>query len=336
MPSVHNVLIVNDTRVDQHHGCTAVMTALERMLEEQGLTVAVRWPAHLDWRADSDFAHALERSHLIVVNGEGTIHHDRPAGRRLLELGRVARAAEIPVALVNTGWEANSPELTAMLSDFSLVTARDSASAAAMRVDASEVRVVPDLSLCTPSPADPPQRQHIGFTDNVVRKHALDLELLRRKIQGHPISIHHRQPKAAFLRAGLSLKQDLAAPLRIVHSLAARHVLWQASHDDLARFVGDLAGLTLLVSGRFHACTLALVAGTPFVAQASNTGKIASFVRDAGLETFRSTVPDDPAILLEIAAQGWSAHEDDARRAYLADARASAARLAVDLRALVS
>jgi hypothetical protein len=328
------VMVANDTRVDRHHGCTAVMTVLERLLESRGMTVAGRLPAHADWKKDPDFTRKLASVRLLVVNGEGTIHHDSPAGRRLLELGAAAREAGVQVALINTGWEANGPELTAMLADFDLVAARDTASAARMRAGASSVRVVPDLSLCIDPPPHGIGRCGIGITDNVDRLKALQLGRLRRKVGGRWVSIHQTTQWPAFLRGGLSLRADLRDPRRTANILAQRHGIWKVSHDDLAQFVENLAGLELLIAGRFHACTLALVSGTPFVAQASNTGKIAALISDAGLDSIRASLPETPADYEEMLGAGWSAAETDARCAYLDFARSGAASLALDLRAL--
>jgi polysaccharide pyruvyl transferase WcaK-like protein len=330
------VLLANDTRVDGHHGCTAVMTVLEQLLQSHGLTVVGRIPAHADWKRDASFLRSLASARLLVINGEGTIHHDRPAGRRLLELGAAARAAGIPAALINTGWEANSTELASMLKNFALVAARDTKSAARMRPGAPEVRVVPDLSLCIDPPSQDISKDGIAFTDNVERLRALELGRLRRRCGGRWLSIHHRRPLLPFLRAGLSLREDIFQPMQLIELLANRYGIWRVSQDDLEQFLRDLSRLELLITGRFHACTLALVSGTPFVAQESNTGKIASLIDDAGLDPRRATVPQTLADLSELLMGGWSVAEDEARLAYLAHARGQASALARDLRALAA
>lgn len=326
------VLVVNDTRIDGHHGCTAVMVTLERLLEGQGMTIIGRWPAHAEWRNNPSFERLLARARLVVINGEGTIHHDRPAGRCLLEIGAAAKAVDVPVALVNTGWEANGPEFTALLRNFTLVAARDKVSAAEMRMGANELRVVPDLSLCTIPPILPGRREGVGVTDNVDRFRALDLIRLRRVIGAREVSIHHRSPWASFLRAGFSLRADLYSPMRLVRLLMLRHAMWRVSQNELDRFLAELAGLDFLVSGRFHACTLALVVGTPFIAQASNTNKIARLVDDIGLAPERATFSTDTTLLTKLAEEGWNQEEKEARLAYLEHARSQAADLAVDLR----
>lgn len=329
-------MIANDTRVDGHHGCSAVMTTLERLLEAKGMSVVARYPAHSDWRQDAQFLKKLASVRLLVVNGEGTIHHDRAAGRRLLELGAAARSLGVPAALVNTSWEANSDELTAMLADFALVAARDTVSAAQMRSGVPEVRVVPDLSLCADPEKTGQARRGIGVTDNVDRIKALVLSKVRREAGGTWVSIHHRSPWMRFVREGLSLRTDLPRPLRLARLAAMRTGLWAASQDDLGRFMARLAGLELLISGRFHACTLALVSGTPFLAQSSNTGKIAALIADAGLDPARGGLPEARADFVAWQRAGWNPAEAEARLEYLALARSRAEALAVDLRALAA
>jgi len=80
--------------------------------------------------------------------------------------------------------------------------------------------------------------------------------------------------------------------------------------------------LRLLVSGRFHACTLALLARTPFVAVPSNSHKIEALVEDAGLAAWRVAPSPDAIDVAAAADAGWSPAEADAIEAYLADGRA--------------
>lgn len=328
------VILLNDTRADLHHGCTAVMSVIELFLHERNMTVVGRWPTNADWKNDPRFYDALTQSRLVIVNGEGTIHHDRMGGRRLLAVGEVAKAAGVPVALINTGWEANSPELANMLVNFSLISARDQASAIEMRASGQSVRVVPDLSLNTIGILNK-QRSGIGVTDNVDRFRTLELAKHRYAVEGRWVSIHHRQPWIKFLRGGISLRNDLKSPHQLAAILAVRHALWRVSQNDLTEFVSELASLELLISGRFHACTLALVAGTPFVSQASNTHKIASLIKDAGLASWRSELKDASESTYDLNALKWTEAEQKSRRDYLDHARATAKLLFDDLRNLV-
>lgn len=339
-----SILVLNDTRVDRHHGCYAVMAAIGALLERNALGPVRYWPAHTEWRGSAEFDAALAAARLVVINGEGTIHHDRPAGRRLLEAGARARDTGVPVALINTGWEANGPDFVAMLDHFDLLAARDSRSAARMAEGGAEVRVVPDLSLWH-ARANMPQtvagtRAGIGFTDNVDRFKSLALERLRRACGGETLVIGHGTAGfggwAGFLREGIGLREDIRHPARLAGLVALRHRLWRAGLPATDAFLARIARLELLVSGRFHACTLALATGTPVIAQSSNTGKIAALFHDAGLDQWRGEVTLDRVSVQEARARRWSEAERAALDAYLAGAVTAAEGLFVDLARLVA
>lgn len=332
------VCILNDTRVDRHHGCERVMGAIEALVARHGMQVTGSCPAHADWRQEPRFLQALESARLVIVNGEGTLHHDRPAARRLLEIGAHARAAGVPAVLVNAGWEANGPALLAMLRDFALVSLRDSASAEAVRAGGQSCRVVPDLSLYGPAPqAGAPARERVVFTDSVDRFKAVDLERCRREVGGDTLSIIFPPPGAAgylrFLRQGFAAR-DALTPAQLLRIVRLRHRLCRNSFTRTEPFLSALGRYRLLVSGRFHACTLALITGTPFVSVPSNTGKIGTLVADAGLAPWRASTTLDAHSIAQASAAGWSPQEREAIASHVAAARSGAEQLFRDIRAL--
>lgn len=337
MPARLPVVVLNDTRVDHHHGCEVVMHALLRGLADAGAEVLATFPAHADWRTDPRAEAAFGRARLVVVNGEGTIHHDRPAGLALLAAADRARARGIPAALVNAGWEANGEAAVAQARGFNLVAVRDEASAAALRAGAVACRVVPDLSLAGAAIDAAGPRSGIGVTDSVDREVTLQLDALRRRLDARAVSVVFPPPGAQgrlrFLREAIA-RVDLRTPGVLRRRLAARSALLAQATSDGEAFLAQLASLSLLVSGRFHACTLALRAGTPFVAAGTNTRKIQSLIADAGLAPWRASLPTDAAALPGLASRGWSAEEAHAREDYLARARRDATALFADLVAL--
>jgi polysaccharide pyruvyl transferase WcaK-like protein len=332
------VCILNDTRVDRHHGCERVMAAIEALVARNGMQVIGSCPAHADWRQDPAFLEALQGARLVIVNGEGTLHHDRPAARRLLEIGAYARAAGVPAVLVNAGWEANGPELLAMLRDFALVSLRDGASAEAVSAGGVPCRVVPDLSLYLPAPqAGAAARERIVFTDSVDRFKAVALERCRRQVGGDTLSIVFPPPGAAgylrFLRQGFAAR-DALTPAQLLRIVRLRNRLCRNSFTRTEPFLSALGRYRLLVSGRFHACTLALITGTPFISVPSNTSKIATLVADAGLAPWRASTKLDAQSIAQASAAGWSPQEGEAIAAHVATARSSAERLFRDIREL--
>jgi len=327
-------IILNDTRVDRHHGCSSVMRVLETGLANAGFRIAATVPAHSDWSQDAGFQAALPTARLLVVNGEGTLHHDRPAGLRLLQSAEHARERGLATALVNAGWEANGSAYAGAVRNFDLVSARDSRSAEALRAVGVECRVVPDLSLCTDPPPMDTVRNGIAYTDSVEQDVTLALDALRRTSGGQVLSIHDWDPASEsawrFLRAGIGRK-DLAKPARMLALLNARRVLWRNSLPHTADVLKRIAGFELLVSGRFHACTLALVARTPFVVAGTNSRKIEALVEDCGLAPWRANAELVPAALAKVAPDGWSQDERLAIDQFVRNAKESAAELFRDL-----
>ena len=333
------VCVLNDTRIDRHHGCQRVMNAIEHLLEANGCEVIARNPAHQDWEKNPDFMQALAKARLIVVNGEGTIHHDRPAGLTLLKIGRWAHNKGIPVALVNAGWEANSAEMASLLKDFSLVAVRDAASAAELSSHGQPSGVVPDLSVyaSVQLAAATGGNGTILFADSVNRFTALALERSRQATHGETLAIVYPASGFSgylrFIREGIA-RADVNHPRQLLELLAMRHRIGRRGSADTEQFLQTLAKASLLVSGRFHACTLALATGTPFIAVPSNTQKIAALVADAGLEPWRAASPLDSATILKAQQRGWSEAEKQSIAAYLERARSQADQLFRDIRNL--
>jgi polysaccharide pyruvyl transferase WcaK-like protein len=222
---------------------------------------------------------------------------------------------------------------------FTLVSVRDSGSAGELREVGMDCRIVPDLSLYTPAGEPGTARgSDVGFVDSVDRFTALDIDRLCMERGGHTLSIFYLEQGVSgylgFIRQGVA-KSDLRSPATLAQLVRMRHRIYRGSTEDTEAFLHQLSGLRLLVSGRFHACTLALLVDTPFVALTSNTRKIESLIRDAGLEKWRCAA-DVASIDIDAAVrQGWSAAERESIADYVASSRDSAERLFREMRALL-
>jgi polysaccharide pyruvyl transferase WcaK-like protein len=315
------------------------MAAINVLADKNGMAVIGSSPAHADWRKDSEFLALLDTASLVLVNGEGTIHHDRPAARTLLEVGAHARRQGIPAALINCGWESNSAELTDLLSDFALVAVRDSASAHELRRSGVECTIVPDLSLYLDAPLLAERRDGIGFTGSVLRDVALELDQLRRRLGGVSMPIQFSDPGLVgtwrFFREYLA-RRDIGDPKRILALISSRHVQYRSQTRSEDGYIAALSGVKLLVTGRFHACTLALLAETPFLAAGTNSSKILSLVADAGLADWRAGKRLTREAVEGACRKGWSGQELSNVRRFVASARDGANALFARIQALPS
>lgn len=335
------VVVFNDTRVDRHHGCARVMGAVEHLSAINGFRILKTSPAHHCWKDDPEILAAVDQAKLLIVNGEGTIHHDREAGRRLLEVAAFARSKGIPSALINAGWEANGKEFQGLVRHFSLVSMRDSTSSEELSLAGVRSRVVPDLSLYleTDSLGNDKTLSRIGYVDCVNRFTALEIDEICRAMKGRSLSILYSEPGLfgylMFIRQVIA-QADLSSPATLSRLVMMRHRIWRASTQDTSQFLQRLSRVKLLVSGRFHACTLALLTETPFVSMASNTQKITSLIKDAGLAEWRGQIGLQQDELLAALERGWSARECEAIADYVASTRTLADQLFRDMRELVS
>ncbi len=149
--------IVNDT-TKPHFGCQLVMQTFREQLDRVGIELIGTVPNTTKTFDDIPF---LDRADLVIVNGEGTIHHKK--GRHLVEL-----AARYPAVLINCVYQ--EAPLRPEMKKFKYVAARESLSAAALREHGVPAEVVPDVIFSSKalSSYHRPEPQHdLGFSDNV-------------------------------------------------------------------------------------------------------------------------------------------------------------------------
>lgn len=320
-----SAVILNDTSTRHHHGCTRVMRLLLAGLERHGLTVTARSPARHDWVRDPKFLRELEAANVVVINGEGTLHHGRPAGAALLSVVDHP-ACQAPVALINALWEKNPPEWTGPMSRMRFRAARDSASAATMAETASTCWV-PDLSLSAPFYTTPAARSGILIGDSVrfnarqaLARAAMslpDARYLPTKTLSHPV-----------------LNNDLAR--RIVFNAYNGVASLRRPPVEIARnevdYLTRLAQAEGQITGRFHAVCLSMLTETPFLALSSNASKIERLLIDSGIGTDRIIGATDLA--RPIKPPPFNSAEIDAIRAFRCMASERAEKLFGNIAAL--
>lgn len=303
-------VLLNDTMHDRHHGCTLVGRTIDNLATANGIELIARSPVHHDWRLDHKLLSEMQSAELIVVNGEGTIHHDRPAGLALLEAGAWGKKRGIPTALINMTWAANSRAAAQHLKQFSFVAVRESASKALLADLGVASYEAPDLALYSADPVPGP-RLEVAVTDSVVPHVAAALEQVRRRNSGRYVNIlYGKSGPREWVRSCRKFGAVAgASPRQIVHAIGAgvrEHFHQNASADH---FVSDISRSRLLITGRFHAVIVALATRTPVLAVASNTHKIESTLRDAGLQSFRVTTPEKIDSALIERASHWQPGE---------------------------
>jgi len=279
-------LLVNDASLAGHHGSAIVTEQLVRLAAEAGIEVVHGWT----WDAVSA-ALAAPRIpfDLVIVNGEGSLHSDSRSARRIAEIARDLAARGAPPAyLVNATVEGNSAETDRDLGRFRLRFVRDSASRAYLLRAGVASEVVHDLTLTASQLPRADGAGALFVTDASDQDTSRRLMALARKWP-YAAAITLRAPPPWPARGsparniGFALKRPLAR--MVPSSPSSPWALRYGAALTRDAFLGGLAREARgLVSGRYHAVTLAIRMGLPFLAIAGNTGKTGALLADAGLD----------------------------------------------------
>lgn len=284
-------VLLNDTSFSAHHGSRCVVAAIRRGLARRGIEIIASTPAGARWEDSQPLLQGLERSDLIIINGEGTLHHGAPAGELLLRIVDHPLRRDRPIALINTLWQDNPAAWQPLLRLINLIVVRDGRSQRALNTLGMNVDLCPDLSLSHVWTKAPCQRDaaRLAFGDSVYRDVSQSLLQAYRD---------HRGPRIYLPIRSRRRHDDTDRPLTLRGRLDnARHALrarGQSLRDPnrlmletAAEYTRHLARCGLHLTGRYHAVCLSIATGTPFVAVASNSQKIEALIEDVGLNPKR-------------------------------------------------
>lgn len=140
------IVVLGDFSQDGHFGCKLVSKAILENLTKRGHEVLRVVPCMKHWRY---YEEDLKNCDLVVVNGEGSIHHGR--GMALLEV-----ASEYPSVLINAVYQ-DVPE-NEHLKRFLYVSVRESRSAKEMEKHGVTPEIVPDVIFSQDVPRGTPTK----------------------------------------------------------------------------------------------------------------------------------------------------------------------------------
>ena len=211
------VVLINDTSLfAKHFGCQLVCQTFREQFARVGLELSLSLPNKFD---ESVYAAQLSAASLLVINGEGSIHHGN-------HLHLIRLASKYPTVLVNCVYQENPemPELRNLL----YIAARESLSANEIRNQGVNCEVVPDVifasSMLRAFPK-PVATREMGITDNVVEIKKGRLERIKNQL-----GIKSKDGESPSVRSNIS-----------------KYLKWMCSHQRLCigRFHGVVAASVL-------------------------------------------------------------------------------------------
>lgn len=287
-------LLLNDTSSVNHIGCELVVRNTYAQCRSQGVSITNTIPYEQALQAPELVAGHLKSHDLVLLNGEGTLHDDKPKALALLEATRMAKAAGLKTYLYNALWE-NNRKANDYLGHFDAIYCRDSSSQKAIAPFASAC-FVPDMVFATPVP-DAPQPDlpaNVLVTDSVKKKIAYALA---------KYAIKHRH---RFEAMGIGFERCLKSHPFMAARLKRRCQYTPGKISSPDTFLRNVRDAQAVVTGRFHTACLSILCGTPVACVSSNTQKIESLFRDFGIPP--ALTPLDQ-LSPETAQQQWDAQQ---------------------------
>lgn len=274
------IAVFNDTSSHRHFGCDAVMDAIDRTVSSRGGSVIHRQAVGAPWRDDDAAVRAIAEADVVIVNGEGSIHHSSAIAADLAALGPFCRSLRKPCYLINALVQANNGGIMENLAAFTGAWTRDRRSADELRKHGIRAEFCGDLSFLHDVPLHNGTRRH-GITIDSA-DHRVDMRTTAMALGTGLISIRHRKSGLKTYRRNWRRRFEPGKPTGVVGGITT-----------FRRFAEHLASYRFIVTGRFHGLCFALNCGVPVAAISLSNWKSEALLEDVGLGTRRLYRPGE-------------------------------------------
>lgn len=300
------------------------MRTIEEQLAREGVRIIARSPLRHQWAKDGALRKAISTSDLIIINGEGTLHHGAEHGETLLKIALDPIREKAKVFLINALWQDNPLEWRAYLERMDGIWARDSQSAKEMSdLLGRNISWLPDMSLCGDKLENHGPRSGVLIGDSVNKSIARKLAELSLDLAGARLTPSLEVLKRAHGSTALTRKIRKIRARVYERRFYRRFPSYSICNHEMG-YLEAVASAELHITGRFHGVCFSIAAGTPFLAVTSNTQKIESLLHDFGLSSARIISPDAfPDIRGDMRRYAFSGSELASISSNLAGARAA-------------
>lgn len=284
--AMYKAAILNDTRGHHHFGCHRVVGVIEKMLAARGFAINARSLVRQRWWEDGEFLNAVLESDLIVINGEGTLHHGIVHGENLLKIARHPVRIGKPIALVNALYQENPSEWKQFIDRIDYLNVRDSRSAFELRRVAQR-----DVDFCLDFCLYEDEKE--GAAPVAKRNRLMVGDSVRSEINSDLMALARRDPDSIYLPIVKTLKSSRPQYGPVGYKIReffirAHTELFKLSMpnamfcEDEADYCNELRSASFHLTGRFHGVCMSLLARAPFITYHSNSWKIEALLEDVG------------------------------------------------------
>ena len=295
-PSIKKVILLNNTINNYHHGCDLVITNLKKLLKKNNFEIILSVNNGKNWISINNFDDYIKKSDLIIINGEGTIHHNQKIGIDLLKISEYAKLRNTPCYLINATYENNDFLYQKYLKLFELIFVRDSFSNNELKKININSKICPDLTFYYKNDINnfkKSKNNKILITDSNCKEITLNLFDLY-------LSNKKKYKYSTILKSSIDLIDTNYINIKKIKYIVKQSIYnfckIKPKDNDINRFYGlnNLKKFLLLInnskyviSGRFHVICFCILLEIPFLSINSNSQKINSLINDIGLNNKR-------------------------------------------------
>lgn len=285
MSEVKQALLLNDTALAGNHGSQVVIDQLIRLAGQHNINIARR--CAMDTPLDRLPTDGID---LVIVNGEGSLHHSKKAARAIAAVPEWAQARGLPAFLVNSIYQENDTAIFKGVCGYKQIYVRDAQSFEELDVLGKRPQAVVDLSLTwAPQGTLASDRRTIMVTDSTLKDTNAALFALSRNLSDATFVPFRSRPPVLPSNQGQNASNLNRYRMRKITSQFQTKAINRARYanilptlDDFLRTLRNTA--SLIVAGRYHAVCIALDLQIPFVAVPSNSFKVEALLKEISME----------------------------------------------------
>jgi hypothetical protein len=293
-----NVIILNDTSSEHHHGCELVIKNLKKLLIQKNLTLIGTNYCGRSFLSNRSLLRKLHIADLVIVNGEGTLHSSQPRALILMkDVEYIKKKTMLPIVLVNAFYYNNNSEIIKLTRLFDLIFVRTSKDRSRLLKYNIKSRVVPDLVFYSgTSPVSKKNCTQISVTDGYIDSFSRKMILFAKKEKYNylPIRTDRRIEIFNFKSVLGFIKYHLFKKILYLFWISGIKLNYLVEvkfyyTKNCINYLRKISKSKFLISGRFHAVCFAIKTLTPFffMKYGVNTYKTEGLLLDIGIKKNR-------------------------------------------------
>jgi hypothetical protein len=293
-------ILLNDTSYENHHGCNIVIENIKNNLDIRGIEVVISNPIGQSWEKNQKLLDSLKIVDLVIINAEGTIHHNSKYGLQLLRIVNFVK--NTPIVLLNMTYQDNSLEYIDLIKKFTKVYVRENKSYEELKHHEIESVIVPDMTFYSQYDYCNKNNNDILITDShdIKKSERLYNTAIEKKWKYFPILSKYNQIhnlKGLLKKYKYSFINLYGKYLIKIMPLKYSYKRYMYIYDK-DKYISTLSKSYFLITARFHTLCFAIQTKTNFCAITSNSHKIEGLLTDIGLKN--KIVSIDELVTLDI------------------------------------